>query len=132
MTDQAIAVPEKPNTDVSTDANHHHEIYIKPPVDTFETSKGIVLLADIPGLAQEDLDVSVDRGVLTIRGGANREASSSNGHRHSGTSAVFRQFRLGDMIDSDHIDAELKHGVLRLHLLKAEAHRARKVDVKVS
>lgn len=132
MTDHATTVPEKAQTEVTTEVNHRREMYVKPPVDIFETSEGIVLLADIPGLAQEDLDISVDRGILTIRGSASREGASSNGHRHSATSAVFRQFRLGDTIDPEHIAAELKHGVLRLHLPKAEAHRARKVDVKVS
>lgn len=132
MTDQAVAVPEKAKAEVSTEVNDHRETYIKPPVDIFETAEGIVLLADVPGLAQEDLDVSVDRGILTIRGSASREGFGSNGHRHSGTAAVFRQFRLGDMIDPNHIAAELKHGVLRLHLPKAEAYRVRKVDVKVS
>ena len=132
MTEQAIAVPEKAKAEVATEDNHHHETYLKPPVDIFETSEGIVLLADVPGLAQDDLDVSVDHGVLTIRGSASREGAGSNGHRHGATSAVLRQFRLSDTIDPEHIAAELKHGVLRLHLPKAEAHRSRKVDVKVS
>jgi HSP20 family molecular chaperone IbpA len=132
MTEQAVAIPEKAKAEVATEDNHHHETYLKPPVDIFETSEGIVLLADVPGLAQDDLDVSVDRGILTIRGSASREGASSNGHRHGAKAAVFRQFRLGDTIDPEHIAAELKHGVLRLHLPKAEAHRARKVDVKVS
>jgi|SwirhirootsSR3_FD_contig_91_565654_length_3491_multi_4_in_0_out_0_2 HSP20 family molecular chaperone IbpA len=131
MTAQTATVPEKANAEVST-AVHPREAYIKPPVDIFETSEGVVLLADVPGLAQDDLNVSVDRGILTIRGSVSRESDSSNGHRYRRASTVFRQFRLGDGIDPDHIDAELKHGVLRLHLPKAEAQRARKVDVKVS
>lgn len=118
MSEQTVAVPEMKKT-------------IKPPVDIFETSEGIVLVADIPGLAREDLDISVDRGVLTIQGCSSRNGSSHNGHRHGSPSAVFRQFQLGDTIDPDRIAAELKHGVLRLHLPKAEAYRARKVDVKV-
>jgi HSP20 family molecular chaperone IbpA len=130
MTEQAVA--ERTKAQVATDVNSNRETYVKPPVDIFETADGIVLLADVPGLAQDDLDVSVDHGVLTIRGSASREGAGSNGHRHGATSAVLRQFRLSDTIDPEHIAAELKHGVLRLHLPKAEAHRSRKVDVKVS
>jgi HSP20 family protein len=132
MTEQAVAVPEKAKAEITTEDRHHRDMHVKPPVDIFETSEGIVLLADVPGLGQDDLDVSVDRGVLTIQGSASREGTSSNGHRHGAPFSVFRQFRLGDTIDPEHIAAELKHGVLRLHLPKAEAHRARKVDVKVS
>jgi HSP20 family molecular chaperone IbpA len=130
MTEQAVA--ERTKAQVATDVNSHRETYVKPPVDIFETADGIVLLADVPGLAQDDLDVSVDHGVLPIRGSASRAGAGSNGHRHGATSAVLRQFRLSDTIDPEHIAAELKHGVLRLHLPKAEAHRSRKVDVKVS
>ncbi len=130
MAEQAVAVNEE--TNVSTPEEKKKERFVAPPVDIFETAEGLVVVADVPGVAQDDLDVRVDRDVLTIRGHASYVAPGGNGGWEYGVPSVFRQFKLGEAIDADHIAAELTHGVLRLHLPKAEAAKARKVEVKVS
>ena len=69
MAEKTVATPEvqKPTT---TESTRNHERYIAPPVDIYETPDGLVVLADLPGVAQEALDVRVDNNVLTIRGHA--------------------------------------------------------------
>ena len=69
MAESTVAAPEvqKPTT---TESTRHHERYVAPPVDIYETPEGLVVLADLPGVAQEGLDVRVDNHVLTIRGHA--------------------------------------------------------------
>ena len=67
MAEQTVAVPEaqKPPR---TERTRHHERSVAPPVDIYETREGLVVLADVPGVAPEALDVRVDHNVLTIRG----------------------------------------------------------------
>ncbi len=99
---------------------------IRPRVDVVETSGAVVLLAYVPGVAHEDLDINLEQDVLTIRGrvGVGLEADRRP--------EMFRKFRLSDRIDRERIEAELKHGVLRLTLPKAEAAKARKIDVNIN
>lgn len=100
--------------------------YITPRVDVVETSGALVLVADVPGVAREDLDINLDQDVLTIRGQVGTGVDAAR------QPEMYRKFKLSDQIDRDHIEAELKHGVLRLTLPKAEAAKARKIDVNVA
>jgi hypothetical protein len=59
MAEQTVAVPEA-QTPPRTERPRHHERYVAPPVDIYETREGLVVLADVPGVAQEALDVRVD------------------------------------------------------------------------
>ena len=103
-----------------------------PPVDIFETENAITLLADMPGVKAKDLDIDLRENVLTLSG----EVESPEG---SGERAVLREYRVGryvrqfsvsDAIDQSKIDAELKAGVLRLVLPKAEKAVPKKITVK--
>ena len=105
-----------------------------PPADIYETEDNIVVLAEMPGVSSEGVDISLERRVLTIRG---RSASRD----HSGYHRVYneysdgnyeRVFTLSENIDRDRIEATLKDGVLQLVLPKAEAAKARKIELKSS
>lgn len=105
-----------------------------PPADIYETKDSIVVLAEMPGVSSEGVDISLERRVLTIRG---RSASQD----HSGYQRVYneysdgdyeRVFTLSENIDRDRIEATLKDGVLQLVLPKAEAAKARKIELKSS
>jgi len=107
-----------------------HDRYLTPAVDIYETDEGLTLIADVPGLDKDHLKVDIDQGVLTIEGAAGHV---DQGERLFGEFAVagyFRQFRLPDSIDPDRTEAELKDGVLTLHLPKAEAARPKKIAIK--
>jgi len=111
----------------------HRPVFV-PPSDIYETKDSIVVLAEMPGVASDGVDITLERRVLTIRG---RSAAGD----HAGYQRVYneyadgdyeRVFTLSENIDRDRIEARLKVGVLHLVLPKAETAKARKIELKPS
>jgi HSP20 family protein len=104
-----------------------------PAVDIFETDREITLVADIPGVKADNLDIDLRDNILTLAGEV--EAPEAQGEvdvlREYDTGKYLREFTLSEMIDQSKIEAELKDGVLSLRLPKVEAVSPRKVTVKV-
>jgi len=102
-----------------------------PPVDIFENQTALVLMADMPGVAKDDLDIRLDNDVLTIQGrslpGAGLEGEPLLSEFEAGL--YFRQFTLSEAIDRAKIEAKLNGGVLKLVLPKAEAAVPRRIEV---
>ena len=96
---------------------------VAPAVDIYETDENLVLLADLPGVKESDLQLQVSGGVLTLEA-----ASTSNGN--SQRLNFFREFKISDRIDADAGDASLRDGVLTLRLPKVEEAKARNITVK--
>jgi len=104
-----------------------------PAVDIKEEADKYVLYADIPGVRAEDIEIQMDKGILTIRGERKHEAEESEEgfHRVERSQGVFmRRFSLPDTVDAEHISATSKNGVLELVLPKAEQPKARKIEVQ--
>lgn len=103
-----------------------------PAVDIFENEKEITLLADMPGVKAKDLDIDLREDVLTLSGAVESPEGPSERAvvREYRTGRYVRQFTLSDRTDQSKIDAELKDGVLRLVLPKAEKAVPRKITVK--
>jgi len=113
-----------------------------PPADIYETRDSIVVLAEMPGVALDGVDITLERRVLTIRGrsAANDHAGYQRVYNdHAGYQRVYneyangdyeRAFTLSENIDRDRIEATLKDGVLHLVLPKAETAKARKIELK--
>jgi len=112
-----------------TRAQEHH---LPPPVDIYETRDGLILLADLPGVSKENLEVHVDDETLTIQAKAQHKVPGQPIYREYELSNFFRQFEVGDQIDTEKIEAELKYGVLKLDLPIAQSAKPRQVEVKVS
>lgn len=131
MAERTVATsPEAGGALAGQEGTRAQEQFIRPPVDIYETSEGLTVVADLPGVRKEDLEVEVREDVLTIRG---RPSNSLPGHPHYREFELFpyfRQFQLSEKVDSSRITAELKHGVLTLHLPKAEAAKPKKIEVK--
>jgi HSP20 family protein len=108
------------------------ESYVLPPVDIYEDDQGLMILVDFPGVEPGSLDVRIDRGVLTIQGRAKQLAKADPIYREFELTGFFRQFRLPDEIDEEHVEAELRHGVLRLRLRRSERAQPRRIDVRAS
>jgi HSP20 family protein len=102
-----------------------------PRVDILETDEESLLLADLPGVTPEDVDVRFENGELIIGG---RCASRHQGAKYLlseyGVGDFYRAFTISDHIDWQKISAELKNGVLTVHLPKAETVKPRKITVK--
>ena len=108
------------------------EQYVTPPVDIYETQEGLVVKADLPGVARDSMDLRVENNLLTIRAKAAHVAPGEPIYREYGLVNFFRQFELNERVDQSKISAELNHGVLTLNLPKAEEAKPRKIDVKVA
>jgi HSP20 family protein len=106
-----------------------------PAVDIFETDGEIVVKAEVPGIARDQVRVEVDDGVLTLRGERKfeKEVKEENYHRVERTYGAFhRSFTLPDSVDPDKVRAELKDGVLEVRLGKREQAKPKQIHVKVN
>ena len=98
-------------------------VWSTPPVDIYETDDELVLTADLPGVADNGLQLEVSRGVLTLEA----EVQAADNGKQRG---YYRQFKLSERIDADAGEAALKDGVLTLRLPKSEAAKPRRIAVK--
>ena len=103
-----------------------------PDVDIFETEKEITLLADMPGVKPEDLDIDLRENTLTLKGESAPDSGVDEGTllKEYETGKYYRQFTLSEAIDQEKIDAQLSEGVLRLTLPKVEKATPRRIEVK--
>ncbi len=104
-----------------------------PSVDISENEKAFTLLADIPGVDPKDIDISMEKGVLTIKGERSSENVEENENyrrveRQSGQ--FYRRFSLPDSADADKIEAKSEHGVLKITIPKQEVAVSRRIEVK--
>jgi HSP20 family molecular chaperone IbpA len=114
---------------VSREATRSEARYVTPPVDIVETEEGLTLVADVPGLDEKNLEISVEQGVLTIEG----KAVFGTGDllwREYAMDGYWRQFQLSDSFDASKAKAEVSQGVLTLHLPKAAAARPRRIAIE--
>jgi HSP20 family protein len=128
------STPQAPATGAGRDQEptRAEEVFAAPPVDIFEDEDGLVVLADLPGISPEGLDVRVEQRVLTITAHAEPPPSGTPLHREYESTNFFRQFQLPEEIDTARIQAELKQGVLTLRLPRAPKEPPRRVEVRAS
>jgi HSP20 family protein len=102
-----------------------------PPVDLHETPTEYVLTAELPGLAQDDLQVHVREARLTIAGiRRERQAACERYHRvERGHGSFSRTFQLPQPVDAERVKAELRDGVLTVVCPKLSESTARRVDI---
>ena len=103
-----------------------------PLVDVYETEKAIVLTAELPGVRQEDIDLTVYDNVLTLKGDRRfeRDVKRENFHRIERNYGYFcRRFTMPCEVESDRITASFSDGVLKVSIPKKTV--TRKVHVKV-
>jgi HSP20 family protein len=104
-----------------------------PAVDIKEQANSFVIHADLPGVKTDDIDVTAEHGVLTIKGERDSTKEEEKGdyrriERFSGS--FMRRFTLPDSADLEHIKAVTKDGVLELTVPKVEKAQAKKIQVK--
>ena len=104
-----------------------------PSVDITENDNAFTLLADIPGVDPKDIEISMEKGVLTIKGERKSETveEKENFRRVERIRGNFyRRFTLPDSADADKIEAKSEHGVLRITIPKQEVAVSRRIEVK--
>ncbi len=103
-----------------------------PRVDIYENDDEILLFADMPGVSRNDITVHLDNGKLSLSGVRRLEQSGAAHLEEFGTVEYRRVFAVPQGIDMDKVNAELKDGVLRLHLPKSEAVRPKQIEIKAA
>ncbi len=111
---------------------HDRKVFI-PVVDIYETNDEIILMAEMPGVDEKSIDVTLDNDVLTIRGKATDVLPEGYELVYSEyeTGDFERSFSINESIDADKIDAQYHNGVLTVRLPKAEPVKAKKIEVKI-
>jgi HSP20 family protein len=103
-----------------------------PSVDIYENKDQIVLEAELPGMNQEDFDLSIENNVITLRGERKFEKTeeTDNYHRVERSYGAFtRSFTLPQTVSAEGATAEYNNGVLRVTLPKREETKARRIQV---
>lgn len=103
-----------------------------PAVDIKEEDNQFVLLADIPGVKPEDIEVHMDAGVLTVKGEKESVTKTEkDGYKRveRSSGSFYRRFNLPDSADGNAINAKCKHGVLEITIPKREAVKPKKINV---
>ena len=105
-----------------------------PAVDVIEDAGGITLYADLPGVSKDKLTLQVDADTLTIEGDVSLSTPSGMAASHVEVDVprYRRVFTLSKELDSGKVSAELRQGVLKLRIPKAEHAQPRKIEIKVS
>jgi HSP20 family molecular chaperone IbpA len=121
-------------TDTPLTTSERDTAFMVPRVDVIEDSTGITLLADLPGVKKDALDLKVEGTSLTLEGRIELDTPV-------GLDAVFaevrapryrRAFTLSNELDTAAIDAQLKDGVLRLRIPKVAQAQPRRIQVRVA
>jgi len=106
-------------------------IYYTPRVDILETENELTLFADVPGVKPDAVDVRFENGELILHARCSPRHEGANYlAREYGVGNFYRAFTISQDIDTDKITAELKNGVLTLHLPKSEAVKPRRITIK--
>lgn len=102
-----------------------------PPVNAYANEDGIAITAQLPGVAQDDLDISVFRDTLTLRGKRVPEVSEREAYhrRERGYGEFVRNISLPFRVDPDRVEATVQDGVLRVSLHRPEEDKPRRIKV---
>jgi len=104
--------------------------FVAPDVNIYETDEGYVIQAEMPGVAKDGIDVTLENNTLSFVGRrADEQVAGSVLYRESRRADYRRVFELDPAIDAQKITAEMRQGVLTLHLPKAERVKPRKIDI---
>ncbi|MFQ5720406.1 MAG: Hsp20/alpha crystallin family protein [Acidobacteriota bacterium] len=105
-----------------------------PAVDIYETPERVVLLADLPGVEQDDIELRIENNTLVLSGERRmkKDVNHENYHRvERGHGTFHRSFTLPTTIDQHAVRAEHRQGILEVSLPKTEGARPKKIPVDV-
>ena len=128
---QELQIQQKREVDKGQEATTPMRAFM-PNADIFETEDALTLVLEMPGVDRDNIDISVENGVLTVEGKINLG-------KYEGLQPVYgeynvgpyrRSFRISSRIDQDKINAEMRDGVITLVLPKAEEAKPRRIEVR--
>jgi HSP20 family protein len=108
---------------------------LSPRVDVVDTTEALLVACDLPGIDADDIELEVVNNVLTIRGEKkphDQDGSENAEYRNEIWHGTFhRTLALPDSVNPDEVSAELKNGVLSIHIAKREERKPKRIGVKV-
>jgi HSP20 family molecular chaperone IbpA len=128
---QELQVQQKREVDKAQEPTTPTRAYL-PTTDIFETEDALTVILEMPGVDRDDIEVSVENGMLTVEGKINFK-------KYEGLQPIYseynigpyrRTFRLSSRVAQDQIRAEMRDGVIRLVLPKAEEAKPRRIEVR--
>jgi HSP20 family protein len=128
---QELQVQQKREVDKGQEATTPTRAFM-PIADIFETEDALTVVLEMPGVDRDHIDIGVDKGVLTVEG-------KIDFGKYEGLQPVYseynvgpyrRSFRISNRIDQDKISAEMRDGVIKLVLPKAEEAKPHKIEVR--
>lgn len=131
MTEKEMKVKEKAEAEQKGEPTKPTKQFV-PAVDIYETGEAVTLLADMPGVSKEGVDIKLEEGVLTLKG-------SATGHKAKGGRELLREYEVGnfirkftisEVIDQGKINASISNGVLKVVLPKVRPLQPRKIEVQ--
>ncbi|HSM86342.1 MAG TPA: Hsp20/alpha crystallin family protein [Candidatus Limnocylindrales bacterium] len=105
-----------------------------PSVDVYEDDQNIILQAELPGLQEKDLEISLENNVLTVSGERKleNEEKKENYHRIERSYGRFtRSFTLPPTVDPENVNAEFSNGVLKITLTKREEAKPKQIKIGI-
>ena len=109
---------------------------VYPPVNLYETGEDFVLMAELPGVRREDLEITIEANRITLRGERKVDYPAderTSVHRRERESGIFRRtFEFPVPVDAEKAEALYRDGILRVRLPKAASHRPRQIAVQTS
>lgn len=110
--------------------NATREQYVTPRVNVLEDTEAVTIEADFPGVANGDAEVELRDGHLILKGDRKSNGEAGRYRVHERRSAGFyREFALGDAIDTEKVDAKMRDGVLTVTLQKASHLKPRTISI---
>jgi HSP20 family protein len=118
-------------SDEKRNSSSKRERVYNPLVNVYETEKEIFLHAEMPGVAESDIDLSIEKGILYLEGRRknSEQASVKSEHVENFVDVYKRKFQLGKSVDVDQAKAELSNGVLKITLVKIEPIK-KKIEIR--
>ena len=115
-------------------AQSKHRYTYRPLADILETEAGVELAVEMPGVALDHVDIKLHRRVLTIKGRTrvNEPSAGKLAYSEYGQGDFQRAFRLSQELDGSNIEAEMRNGMLKIKLPRAEAARTQRIEVKAA
>lgn len=104
-----------------------------PALNVSETEKELIVKAEVPGMDRKDINISLSRNLLTVKGQKKQEKEDENENYHIVERCYgrfSRTIRLPFEVEADNVNATCKDGVLKITLPKLETAKTRKIDVK--
>lgn len=131
MAETDLQIEEKKAVQAGGESTRDFPVFI-PAVDIYESENALTLLADMPGVPIDKIDIDLDSDQLTIRGTVpQQELKGKVIFKEFTYGDYYRQFTLSSDIDRGKIEASIKEGVLKLVLPKAEAAKPKKITVHI-